>query len=150
MIVYMAVFVVVVGCATATFFECWDGAKALRRNADEVARVLDIGEQWRADLRRASGPVQLGAKDGGEQFRIPAARAEITYTFADGEIHRQAGSTAPNTLWLGNVKSSQMQSDPRGNVAAWRWELELKSSRKEPRLRPLFTFESAAGTVANP
>jgi hypothetical protein len=143
----MALFVVVVGCATRTFYDCWDNTTALRRNADDIARALDVGERWRADVRGARGAAELTATNGAEQFRVPALAGEVTYTFAKGEIRRQAGSTAPNTLWLSNVKSSQMQSDARGRVAAWRWELELKSARREPRLRPLFTFECAAGTA---
>jgi hypothetical protein len=37
-----------------------------------------------------------------------------------------------------------MVMDARGPVSAWRWELELKSRRKEARLPFLFTFEAAA------
>jgi Tfp pilus assembly protein FimT len=147
MVVYMALFVVVVGCATATFYDCWDNTKALRRSADDVARALDIGERWRADVRGATGTVQLTESDGIERFRIPGAAGDVTYTFVGGEVRRQAGSTGPNTPWLSNVKFSQMQSDARGGVSAWRWELELNSARKGTRLRPLFTFESAAGSA---
>lgn len=147
MLVYIAVFVVVVGCATITFFDCWDNTKTLRRDADDIARALDIGERWRADVRGATGAVELTATSGAEKFRIPALAGEVTYTFANGEIRRQAGSTAPHTLWLSNVESSQMQSDARGSVAAWRWELELKSTRAERRVRPLFTFECATATT---
>jgi Tfp pilus assembly protein FimT len=148
-LVYMALFVVVVGGATRTFYECWDGTKTLRRNADDVARALDLGERWRADVRGATGPLQVTATSGAGQCRIPAAAGEVIYTFADGEIRRQAAA-APNTLWLSNVKSSQMQSEARGRAAAWRWELELKTARREARLRPLFTFECAAGAATIP
>lgn len=147
-IVYMVLFVTVVGCATKTFYECWDNTKALRTSADDIARALEIGERWRADVRGATGVIQFTAAGGAEQWRIPEAAGEVIYTFANGELRRQAGPTAPNTLWLSGVKSSQMQSDARGAVAAWRWELELKSVRKEARVRPLFTFECVAGTVA--
>lgn len=150
MVVYMAVFVVVIGCAVTALFDCWDNTKVLRRDADDIARALDVGERWRADLRGATGTVQLTVTSGAEQFRIPASAGEVTYTFANGEVRRQAGVAAPNTLWLGNVKSSQMQSDSRGGAAAWRWELELKSTRKEARVRPLFTFESVVGAAAIP
>jgi hypothetical protein len=80
-------------------------------------------------------------------LRVPARAGETTYTFANGEIRRQAGAAAPDKLWLGNVKSSRMQSEPRGRVVAWRWELELKTSRGKPQVRPLFTFECAAGAA---
>jgi Tfp pilus assembly protein FimT len=149
-LVYMALFVIVVGFATFTFYDCWDNTKAVRRNADDISRVLDMGERWRADVRGATGVAQLTIKNGAEQLRIPGLAGEVTYTFANSEIHRQTDSAAPDTLWLANVKSSHMQSTAPGPVAAWRWELELKSARKDPRLRPLFTFECAARTGAIP
>ena len=145
LLVYFALFMVVVGSATVTFYECWGNSKALRRNADDIVRVLSVGDRWRADVRAAQGPIELTAAVGTEQCRIPGLSGEIVYTFSDGEIRRQAGSSAPNTRWLANVKSSQMQRELRGGVTAWRWELELKSVKREARLRPLFTFESAAG-----
>lgn len=37
--------------------------------------------------------------------------------------------------------------DKRGPVSAWRWELELKSRRKETHLPLRFTFEAAAKTT---
>jgi hypothetical protein len=40
-----------------------------------------------------------------------------------------------------------MQSDSRGKIAAWRWELELKTVKKTARYRPLFTFETVAGSA---
>ena len=148
MMAYIALFVVVVGFAFKAFYDCWDNAKALRRNGDDIALVLNLGEQWRSEIRKAAGAVQLTDANGTEQLRIPSPAGGITYTFANGEIHRQANATAPDKLWLGNVKSSRMQSDARGPVTAWRWELELKSTRRDPSVRPLFTFECAAGTAA--
>jgi len=45
---------------------------------------------------------------------------------------------------LGNVRASTMAADPRHDLVAWRWELELmpqsKASVKASRIRPLFTF----------
>jgi hypothetical protein len=134
----MAVFLVVVGCATMTFYNCWDRTKTLRRNADDIARALDVGERWRADIREAKGPIQLTTG----QFQA----GEVIYTFANGEIRRRSEANGPDTLWLSNVKSSQIQPDARARTG-WRWELELKPTRREARLRPLFTFESVAGTA---
>jgi len=149
-LVYIAVFAIVIGCASKACFAFWDRTKALGRNADDIARALDVGERWRADVRGATGPVQLTAADGTEQCRIPAAAGEVIYTFANGQIRRQAGATTPDTLWLANVKSSHIQAETRGHAAAWRWELELKSTRKEAQIRPLFTFECAAGAATSP
>ena len=150
MLVYMAVAVVVVGFTTATFYDCWENTKALRRNADDIARALDIGEHWRADMRAATGAIELTSANESEQLHIPVRAGAVTYTFANGEVRRQSNSAGRDIVWLSNVKSSRMLSETRGRVSAWRWELELKSSRKVPRLRPLFTFECAAGTAASP
>jgi len=150
LLVYMALFVVVAEFATMTFYHCLDDTSALRRGTEDIARALDAGERWRADVRGASGTVRLTVANETEECRIPARSGEITYTFANGEIHRQTGATTPGTVLLSNVKSSQMQSDARAGVAAWRWELELKPGRGESRMRPLFTFECAAGTAAIP
>jgi hypothetical protein len=109
-----------------------------------VARALDVGEHWRSDIRGATGPVRVTATGATEEFRVPIANGEVVYTFANGEIRRQTSPAAPKQLWLSNVKSSQMQSDARGPVLAWRWELELQSKHRDAQLRPLFTFESCA------
>jgi len=142
-IVYIALLVVVLGIAVSIFFQSWDDSKALRRNADDIVRVLHTGDQWRADLRAATGPVQLTDADGVEQLRIPASAGDIIYTVSNGELRRQTG--AVSSVWLANVKSSQMQSESRQDVTAWRWELELKTVRRTTLYRPLFTFETGAG-----
>jgi len=49
-------------------------------------------------------------------------------------------------LLLSKVNSSQMQSDPRGLVAAWRWELQLNERRRETRLPLVFTVEAVPKT----
>ena len=94
---------------------------------------------------RGPGPVQLTQADGGEQLLIPSAAGPIIYTFAKGELRRQTSFPAATNLLLSNIQSSQMQSNPRQRVTAWTWELELKPTRKDARVRPLFTFETVAG-----
>jgi hypothetical protein len=142
---YIALLVMVLGFATKIFFQSWDDSNALRRNADDIVRVLHAGDQWRADVRAATGPVQLTDAAGVEQLRIPAFPGDIVYTFSNGELRRQAGAGAASQAWLSNVKSSQMQSDSQQDVMAWRWELELKTARRATLFRPLFTFETVAG-----
>lgn len=145
-LVYIGLLAVVLGFAMQIFFHCWDDNKALRRNAEDIVRALRAGDQWRADVRAASGTVQLTAANGAEQLHIPSSSGDIIYTFSDGKIRRQTGSL--DEVWLPAVASSQMKADARQNVPAWKWELELKPSRKESRMHPLFTFEAVAGGVS--
>jgi hypothetical protein len=144
-LVYIAVLAVVVAVAMSGFYHCWDSSKAVRRDADDIIRVLHAGEQWRADVRAAKGAVQLSRADGVEKLLIPSAAGPVTYTFASGEVRRQTPSPAATNLLLSNLESSRMQSEPRQRVTAWTWELELKPTRKDARVRPLFTFETVAG-----
>jgi hypothetical protein len=132
------------------FYHCWDNSKALRHNADDIIRVLHAGEQWRADLRAAQAPVQLTQAEDAEQLRIPCAAGPIIYTFAKGELRRQTSFPAATNLLLTNIQSSRMQSNPRQRVTAWTWELELKPTRKDAKVRPLFTFETVAGAANIP
>jgi Tfp pilus assembly protein FimT len=144
-IVYIAMVAVVLGIATAAFFRCWDDSKRLRRNAEDIVRALHAGEQWRADLRTATGPVRVTDQDGAETVVIPAPAGQITYLFAQGELHRQARPAGPAALVLDRVKASRMAAEPRRQVTAWRWELELQPGQKYHRVTPLFSFETVAG-----
>jgi len=141
-LVYIAVLGLLMNIALFGFNRCWDDNKHLRRNADDIARALKAGEIWRADIRTASGTIQVVARADAEQIIIPHPAEKITYSFAHGELRRQAGAGIPATLVLPQVKSSHMQADPRSQVTAWRWELELASASKKAVLLPLFTFES--------
>jgi type II secretory pathway pseudopilin PulG len=143
-IVYAALLVIVLACAMTVFYQYWDDSRALHRNADAIVRILHTGDQWRTDVRAATGPVTLADVDGVKQLRIPAPAGEIIYSFSEGELRRQAGTNA-NRILLSNIKSSQMQADPRQNLTAWRWELELKTAKRTTLYRPLFTFESVGG-----
>jgi Tfp pilus assembly protein FimT len=149
MLVYIAMLAVVLAITTTAFYHCWDDSKALRRNADDIILVLHAGEQWRADVRAATGEVQLTRTEGGERLLVPSAAGPIIYTFAAGELRRQTPSPSGTNLLFANIQSSQMQSDQRQRVQAWTWELELKPTRKDAKVRPLFTFESVAGPANN-
>jgi len=143
---YLAMLTVVLGVAIMSFHQSWDNSSHLRRNADDIVRALDTGDRWRADVRSATGQIELTDANGAEKLRIPTSTGEIVYVFSNGELRRQSASPPANTRLLANVQASQMQLDSRGRVSAWRWELELKSNPKRSQIRPLFTFESVGGT----
>ena len=149
-LVYVSVVTVVLGIGMATFWRAWDANKAIRRDAEDIVRALHAGEQWRADLRAATGPVRPEDSEGAQRLRIPSAQGEIVYTLTNGELRRQARPGARETVVLTKVKSCRMQPDPRPHVTAWRWELELQTARRKARLRPLFTFEAVPGHSISP
>jgi hypothetical protein len=142
-LVYIAVFAILLGLGTAAFYFCWDHSKALIYATDDVESALRAGERWRTDIRSATGNISVATTANGEMLRIPEMEKEIVYRFESGEVRRQMASSDFSELLLPKVKTSQMKLDARGEVRAWRWELELAQRRRETHLPLLFTFEAA-------
>jgi hypothetical protein len=141
-IVYLAVFAILLGIGTAAFYFCWDHNKALIYATDDISSAVRAGERWRADVRDATGSISVETTAAGELVKIPEGEKEIIYRFDSGEVRRQMASSGFSELLLPKVKTSQMKLDARGEVRAWRWELELAERRKETHLPLLFTFEA--------
>lgn len=148
-LIYIGMSLVILGVAFSVFYKAWDHSTHLRRNATEIVQALHAGELWRADVRAATGPLESTDAEAAATLRIPTANGSVVYTFADGELHRQMAGNAPGQVLLTHIKSSHMQSDPRRHVTAWRWELELQTTEKKPKLFPLFTFESVSAAAQN-
>src|SRR5271168_2873466 len=130
-LVYIAVFSILLGVGTAAFFFCWDHTRAVIYATNDIETALRAGERWRADVRASTGVISIESTEEGQVVSIPEVGKEIVYRFANGELRRQTVPENVSQLLLPKVKISQMQSDPRGKVAAWRWELELNEHRKE-------------------
>jgi len=144
-LVYMSVLGVILAIGSVAFYRCWDDNKSVTRNGNDIVRTLKAGEAWRAEMRQATGPIRTV----NATLRIPSGKQDVIYSFADGEVRKQIGENAPWKVILSNVKSSEMQSDQRAQVTAWRWEVELQSQRKNAKVHPLFTFEVVPGKSSN-
>ena len=149
-LVYIAMLAILLPVAARGIYHCWNNHQALRRNADDIVFALHAGEQWRADLRAAFGPVQLVRDGANEQIRIPSTAGEVIYNFSHGELRRQTTLPAGEHVLLSHVGASQMRPVARGEVRAWFWELELTPAKKDIKVRPLFTFETVAGSASIP
>jgi Tfp pilus assembly protein FimT len=147
-LVYIAVWAVLTGLAFAAFFRVWDNAVRLRRSTEGIAHVLQVGERWRLDVRQAIGPIRLDAGDGesGQVLHLPQQSGETAYAFTGTNILRRSHGSKIWAQALADVKSSRMIEDKRDGVTGWRWELELRSRKKEHVIRPLFTFQAATRT----
>ena len=146
-LVYIGLLVIILNLAMVSFYLCWDNSKALTYATDDIASALRAGERWRADVRSATGKITVETTPQGENLRIPRGKSVVLYSFSAGEIHRRLASSNFSESLLTTVRASQMVSDSRGAVNAWKWELQLKSRRKETHLPMLFTFEVAAKTM---
>jgi len=141
-LVYITVLMVVLGLGGTAFYLCWDNARDLRRNSDDITRTVRVGERWRVDIRHATGGITVETDPDGQLVHIPSGTNEVLYAFTTGAVARKLLSADNWTVILPNVKSSRMEADDRTHVKAWRWELELVPVRKKVSLRPLFTFEA--------
>lgn len=144
-LVYIGALATVFGLGTAAFYHCSESSAALRRNADDIAQVLHVGELWRADVRAATKPVHFDAAE--QTLQLTHGEKAIAYRFAENQVLRRARTDAPWVVILPRVARSQMGPEPRAHITGWRWELELKTIRQPAPLRPLFTFTAAPGPL---
>ena len=149
-LMYLGLLTLVLGVASAVFYEGWESEKKLRRNTDEIALTMRAGERWRADVRAATGPLRVEQDSQQQVLRIPQPRGEVTYSFWQHEIWRLAPDQGQGFRLLERVKSSEMIADQRGPITAWRWEIELSSREHHRSLRPLFTFLAVPNSVVKP
>ena len=147
-LVYIALSVLLLGAAGIAFSRFLDNTKGLRRNADDITRALHVGEVWRMDIRAATGAIEAELED--QTIHIPTRTDQISYRFANAQVWRKANRGAEWTPVLSRVKNSQMESDNRTRVKAWRWEVELETVKKSARVHPLFTFIAVPSISTKP
>jgi hypothetical protein len=142
-LVYIGLVFLLLAIGSAALYRCIDNSVALRRNADDIVRAVQAGELWRADIRAATKGVAWNRDSPEPVLRLQARAGEVDYRYTTNALFRRVDTGSWSRI-LDQVKASTMERDPRPNVTAWRWELELqpkaRGSFKPGRLRPLFTF----------
>jgi uncharacterized protein YndB with AHSA1/START domain len=141
-LVYLAVFTILAGIGLAAFYFCWDHTKSVIYATDDIAAALRAGECWRTDMRGATGKISVKTTPAGEAVRLSEPGKVIVYRFESGEVRRELSTLKNPQLLLPKVKTSQMTTEMRGGITAWRWELELAERGSETRLPLRFTFET--------
>ncbi|MDR3458713.1 MAG: prepilin-type N-terminal cleavage/methylation domain-containing protein [Verrucomicrobiae bacterium] len=142
-LVYFVVFSILTGIGLASFYCCWDHTRGTIFTADDIAAAMRAGECWRTDIRAATGTISIETTPAGETARIPAGGREILYRFTDGELRREVPTQHNSRLLLAKVKTSEMKTEARDGVTAWRWELETIPKQKNTHFPLVFTFEAA-------
>jgi hypothetical protein len=149
-LIYIAVIAVVLGMAFSVLRVGTDNYVGLRRNADDITRVLRAGERWRQDIRRATGAVRFAEDEHGPYVIIPQAAGEVAYQYGAGSVWRFASPEHPAEELVPRVRRSVMASDARSVVTGYRWLLELEPNRKGPRVKPRFAFLAVPVSQPNP
>jgi hypothetical protein len=143
-IVWGVLFMIILALAFATFYETFEHTTRLSRNANDISRTLQAGERWRADIRAASGALRQMEALNVPELVVPQKGGDVTYAFRNGAVFRRGEPSANWIEFLPGVERSIMQHDDRKNVRSWRWEVELKTGKKKPYMKPLFTFQAVA------
>jgi Tfp pilus assembly protein FimT len=143
-LVYISALAVVLGLGLKAFYSSFENSAALRRNADDIAQALSVGERWRADVRAATQPPRFDAAD--QTLHLVQTNGAVAYKFTEEKILRRASTNADWQVLLSGVQQSEMIRDARTHVVAWRWEVELKTRRQPALVRPLFSFTAATSS----
>lgn len=146
-LVYLALLFVFLGLTFSLFYTCWDDSRGLRRNADDIISTLNAGELWREDIRAATSALRVESSEKEQILHIPQKAGEVVYRFTDGLVQRKANDRGDWIQLLTRVKSSRMQLDKREQVKSWSWEVELKTFKKSPQTRPLFSFHAVPPSI---
>jgi len=143
---YIALFMIILSGALATFYYCWDNSKVFIGTTDDIAAVLRAGENWRADVRTATGPITHVTGSAGEDISIPVAGKNIVYHFTGHTVSRETSTSPETRIVLARVQSSQMTAETHGPVTAWRWDVKLTSRGRQNQLPLQFTFAAVPST----
>ena len=160
MLVYIVLFSAFILVVFETYFSSKTVARGIQWKASAIIQVMYAGERWRQDIRDATSPPQIiqsslpnpdDLSDIIELTTLKIIKPSETnwYTFRGDHVFRMS-SLLP-TKWelvLDKVDSSKMVEKQRGEVTAWRWEVELKA--KKVPIQPLFTFLSVPKKPKNP
>ena len=142
MLVYIAILTMILGVSYQVFEKARVNNQILKQNAQDVMNVLDVGEQWREDIRTAIKDPYLAPT---MALHIPRSEGEVIYQLLGETIIRKTTGENGQVI-LGKVKTSTMQPDIRSKIQGWRWEIELQS-RSHAKIRPLFTFIAYSGKL---
>ncbi len=149
-LVYITALGIIMELAFAAYYRIDLHHRRLARNAADLVRTLQAGERWREDVRSTIGKLEWRGTGADQELRIPQAKGEVAYAFRQGTVWRRTTPGGPWMELLPEVKTSRMVADPRKQVTAWQWELELQSTQKVVRVSPLFTFEASVPNRTKP
>jgi len=125
-IVYVTLFVFLLGCATRYFNIVYYHHKAVAKATGYTSSALNAAKHWRRDIANAKTDPRLIRGDKFDVIEIDqAAGNQISYRLNRSTLERYNGEEwVPIIL---RVNSSIMIPDQREYVRAWRWELSLET-----------------------
>ena len=143
-IVYIALFVFLLGCGTRYFNIVYYQHKAVASIAGYTTLAMDGAKHWRRDIANAKTAPRLIRNDQFDVIEIDqAAGGQISYRLNSSTLERHNGEE-----WIPIIRrvvSSVMIPDQREHVRAWRWELALETKSQYVGDPLRFSFVAVAG-----
>ncbi|HAM71230.1 MAG TPA: hypothetical protein DCM86_06270 [Verrucomicrobiales bacterium] len=139
-VVYISVLMIILVLGMEAYYRTDKAARAVAGNASDILGVVNAGERWRRDVRRATAPVRVESTPDGFLCRIPQPDGEVEYSRRGEGVWRRAPGGKSPELVVTRVVDSRVIEEPRNPVPALRWELELRPQGAGGKLRPLFSF----------
>src|SRR5262245_47461920 len=115
LLAYIGVLVILFGAGYTFMFRCMNDSISLRRATEDIADVLQVGENWRADVRAASS-VQLENAPNEHILHLSGSRGDIAYRFAENSVSRRVAGNDWSPL-LTAVQASSFTNDSLHNVS---------------------------------
>ena len=144
-VVYLSLVFIVACGASMVALRLADKSERLKEKTDLIARVLQVGEVWRREIREAKAAIVFVEQNGFLDLHIPTDGDDIVYRDFGDSVWRSGAEDEGPSLLFSNVERSEMIRDQRGEVVSWRWELQLSSERDVARVKPHFTFQAVRG-----
>ncbi len=139
-LVYLAVFAVILELAYEACFRSDSNLRHFSGVAGDILGTTRVGEQWREEIRHATGRVRSEIENGAEVFQIPGKEGEISYRFGDHALWRRSGSGEVWLKVLPSVEDCRFLQERVHGIDVWRCELRLTSRSAHPKVLPLFSF----------
>ena len=142
-LIYLVVFLILIGLGFVVLTKFVSFHGDFKRIANDITRTLRAGEQWRADVRKANGPIEISQDNWQSIFVIPLESERIIYRFDRTNVWKVMPGGMSELSILKNVEECRFVMDQREEVVAWNWEIVLKTKKRRGIKRPLFSFIAA-------
>lgn len=136
MLVYIAVFAVILTLAWTSFARVFTVTTGFRRAGDRVAALTRGGERWREDMRRA---VVLET-NGTSSLRLKLTGGEMVYAIEEGRLIRTDPTTGQKDVLAEGLAGAEFIREPAEGIAAWRLQARIQSRQKQERVLADFRF----------
>ncbi len=140
---YISTLLVISGVAFNSLGRLWAVTGRLAGVTDDLRDSTRSGEQWRADVRAARGPIRI--EEGGLACVIETTNGPVIWFHSAGALWRRAGDLSPG-CWLRRVESCQFIPSHRTHVAALQLDVQLMPRSRQSRQPSAFTFFAVPST----